>query len=277
MSTDETMQRHQSYGFTYVPYAVFNGRNAGNNYNANSITDNLIQTEFLKKQYFSFSVAGQITGTAPHACSIVVDATAIADYSTGGNVSLFAVIIENDVNYLTAYGVNAKNGKNNYNHVVRKFLTSTGGTVIGNQTAGKINTLKVSYVNDEKHQQYANLRVLVFVQDMSTKEILGAFQSDEHPFQTQTPVTSNVAIRKSVFEIKNRGSAGITISATEDSKISVAWYTMCGVLIDKVTTNYLYKGIHTVPVPQGIAGNGCYLLIVKSGQKKVSAKITITK
>ena len=277
LATNETRDRLKYYGFTYVPYARLNGLSPGGSSSAYSVTDSKIQSEYQKEPVFSFEIVGSITGTDPHTCDITVTATALKDYSSNGGLNLFAIVVENDIDFKTVYGVNAKNGKNDYNHVVRKFLTSTGGTTIGNQDIGKVNTFNFSYENVTKYQNYENLRVIVFIQDMGTKDILGVFETEDHPFQTPTG-NNNLAISNTgnKIAVKQIGQNKLSLFNPAGGEVSVALYTLDGKCIKEYNLKDCCGNV-ILTLPQQMIGTGGFIVTVNNGKETQSKLFVLVK
>ncbi|MBN1982927.1 MAG: Omp28-related outer membrane protein [Chitinivibrionales bacterium] len=230
LTNEDSKKRMEFYGFQYVPYATLNGVSAGNNFNVKAITNQKIQEAYQKPAYLNFSVQGIQTQLNPHACSIAVTIQALADYSSKSSLVLFTAIIEDSINYKTLFGIPAENGRNEYSHVVRKLLPSANGTVIGNLTKGTTIPQKFVYTNEEKTQKHTNLRVVVFVQDMASKDIIGAFQSKSHPFQEPTsvnrkPGTKNRAVDARIVSITPHR---ICFDALRKGLYSVSVYSVSG-------------------------------------------------
>ncbi len=278
MSTDETVERLGFYGFTYVPFATVNGKSAGNNFSAYSITDSKIQTAYQQDPVFDFSVVGAITGTSPRTCDITVTLTALSDYISTQDITLITCIIENDINYQTVYGSAALNGKNDYSHVVRKFLSNTGGTVIGNQSAGDETTNTFAYTNDEQYQDYENLRVLTFVQDMATKEIVGAYQSDVHPFQNPTTINGkNVANEVSTMTVAVVNRNEIILNTKSAGEVTLSFYSPDGRMVRQIPEQFCEAGRNVIAMIDKFLETGCFILSVGSGEKSVLKRILLIK
>ena len=48
---------------------------------------------------------------------------------------------------------------------------------------GKAKTVKVTFTNDEKEMDYKEVRIVAFIQDAKTHEVLGTTVTKEHPFK----------------------------------------------------------------------------------------------
>ena len=113
---------------------------------------------------------------------IKVTATALIDYP-GNDLRLLVAVTENNINHEERYHKKSVNGVNEFNHIIRAFLPDIEGSPIGEQKKGKSNTVKVAFTNDEKEMNYKEVRIVAFIQDSKTHEVLGTAVSKEHPFK----------------------------------------------------------------------------------------------
>lgn len=274
LANKDCQQRKRFYGFTYVPYACFNGRSAGNNFNPNSITDNLINQEFQKAPNFTFSIATRSTSVSPHSCAITVTATALSDYTSQSPISLFAAIIEDSIDYQKVYGQAAKNGKNDYNHVLRKLLPDTTGKNIGNQKAGQNNSAEFTYTNDEKYQNHKNIRVIAFIQDMGSKSILGAFLTQTHPFQDLTPITSGPQTQKVTYlDINRMQGADVFFTLAQNCAIGFSVYNLQGEMMYQAPKRTYLSGVGRITLAGFPRCGGCYILSMSGADIHLATKI----
>ena len=147
------------------------------------INQSLINRLYNREPQFKFDIVSTSTGKGDrHSTSIKVKATALKAY-TGKNLRLFIAITENNIDHEKRYNKKSVNGVNAFNHILRAHVPGPDGILIGPQKAGKVNKLSASFANDDKEINFKEVRVVVFVQDMTTKEVLGAAVTKEHPFK----------------------------------------------------------------------------------------------
>lgn len=176
--------RYNAYKLEGYPCAMMNGKKP----NANSahqsfVTAQRINALYNQPELFKIDIASKSTGSdTAHSAKITVTAKALAD-NPSSELKLFVAITESNINYLERYGKASVNGVNEFNHILRAFLPDMQGTSIGAQTTGKTNTVKVDYANNEKEVNYKEVRIIAFIQDMTTLEVLGAATTTAHPFQ----------------------------------------------------------------------------------------------
>ena len=95
---------------------------------------------------------------------------------------VFIAITENNIDHEKRYNKKAVNGVNNFNHILRAHVPDQDGFLIGSQIKGKVNKIKTSYTNDDKEINYKEVRMVVFIQDVNTKVVLGAAVMNKNPF-----------------------------------------------------------------------------------------------
>lgn len=178
----------QRYAFYPVkggfPSGVVNGKKPlPDSFHILYVNAPLIDKEYNKPAQFKVDITSKSTGKGNvHSADIVVKATALKDYPDK-DVRVFVVVTENNINYKDRYHVLATNGVKNFTHIVRAMLPDSSGTVIGAQSNGKTKKVKVSYTNDDNEINYKEVRVVAFVQDVETKEVLGTALMNESPFK----------------------------------------------------------------------------------------------
>ncbi len=99
--------------------------------------------------------------------------TALKD-NPSKDLRLFVVVTENNIDYKERYHSTTSNGLNTFNHIMRAMLPDTNGIVMSSQTVGKVNKSTISYTNDDKEINFKEVQFIVFVQDIVSKEVLGA-------------------------------------------------------------------------------------------------------
>ncbi len=167
------------------PTAMVNGKKVGMSKNAHlaRVNQQAIDNTHKVPSKFKLDISTEAADkNNPHNIFIKVKATSLVDYPTK-DLKVFVVVTEDNINYLERYKTKAANGIENFSHIIRAMLPDTGATSIGAQKAGKVNNVKVSYVNDDKAVDSKQVRIIAFVQDMNTREVLGTTVTTETPFK----------------------------------------------------------------------------------------------
>ena len=61
---------------------------------------------------------------------------------------------KNNINYKERYHATAVNGLTVFNHIARMLLPDSSGAIVKASAAGKSETIKVSFTNDDKEINY---------------------------------------------------------------------------------------------------------------------------
>lgn len=266
MSTEDGLSRSAFYGFTYVPFATLNGKGSS----ASSIKSSNINTEFNKDNYFDFKIKSVMTNSSPHTCSTAVTVTSLTNYSSN-NVVLMAAIIEKDVDYFQTYKEVAKNGKNDYSHVLRSYLSATSGEILESTSEGSVETFTFTYTNNETYQNYENLRIIVYAQDRSSKEVLGAYQMEDHPFQELTLSSQKFPTDDPIITISR--DCTLTYYSPNSGLLSMKLFSLNG----KCLLSYnkkIKEGINKISLDNRSLKKGMYLLTI-NGVKSKNVKLIL--
>jgi hypothetical protein len=177
-------EKYTYYDVKGYPSAIINGTMPGPNITHISYLNDFLIDKFYKKEpLFKFDISST-SGMKEknHNATIKIKATSLKNIDSK-DLRLYAVVTENNINYEERYHSKAINGLNEFDNIMRTFLPGREGTEIGEQTAGKENLVKVVYTNDDKEINYKEVRIVVFIQDVKTKEVLGATVTDKSPFK----------------------------------------------------------------------------------------------
>lgn len=162
--TLESGARFNYYGLSAIPYMMLDG---GWNGNANSLTSTILNQFYDKPAYAMASVDYAIAGTT---VDVNATFTPFLNYDAG-QLSAYLVITEKRTTR------NARtNGERVFYDVMKKMLPNQYGTSLPALTRSQPYTLHEQYTfpatNDVEH--FDSLRVVLFVQNLITKEVLQA-------------------------------------------------------------------------------------------------------
>ena len=167
------------------PTVMVNGKRPGGGKSAHMarVNQQVINTTYNVPPQFKLEISSEATDkNNPHSISIKVKATSLIN-NPSKDLKVFVAVTENNINYFERYHAKTPNGIEKFNHIIRAMLPDTGATAIGVQKIGKVNQIKVSYINDDKAIDFKEVRLVAFVQDMNTREILGTVVTTENPFK----------------------------------------------------------------------------------------------
>jgi len=176
--------RYGLYDLTGFPSAAVNGKKpSATSGHLSYVNQSLIDKLHNTPRQFEIVIASKAENKGSnHSTKLTVTATALKDYP-GDDLRLMVVATENNINHLERYNKKAVNGVNEFNHIVRAFIPNKEGTPIGEQINGKVNNVKLTFNNDDKEINFKEVRIVAFIQDIKTKEILGSAITSEHPFK----------------------------------------------------------------------------------------------
>lgn len=242
----DTEARKSFYGITYVPFGALGGKGAGgSNFDAYKITDAAVSKEASKDAVVEITATGsEIAGSSPRKSKIVVTVKNLKDLPA--NVNLMIAISEDNIDYQKVFGKPAENGVKIFHTVFRQFVTSTDGEKITNTSQGSSFVIEKEFTLDAQKMNFENLRIVAFVQDQQSKEILGAFQSEEHPFQTGTNLVKGNVFKSEMKSVVTSNT--LNYSITNSGMYSVNIYTLNG---RKITLydGFLSKGVKAFTLP----------------------------
>lgn len=182
------------YHFTYEGNGVLNGNSVTTT--PSSFTASQINALLAKTPPVDISVVTESSGPQSRECTIKV--TVKPRVSVPSGHKLFVAIVENTVAVQEEWGVaNLKNGQKVVNNILRKFLPDGQGTVLDIAGLGA-KTFSFTYkANDEKQKtDPLDTRIVVFIQNTTTREVIDGFKSEGHPFVTSVSL-KNIQLKSS--------------------------------------------------------------------------------
>ena len=177
-------KRYGLYDLSGFPSAAANGmKPLPTSGHLSYINQSLINKLYNTTPQFKINISSNSANKdSTHITKIKVTTTALKDIP-GKDLRLLIAITENNINHEKRYHAKSVNGVNEFNHILRSFLPDIEGSPIGDQKKGKTKTVKVTFTNDEKEMDYKEVRIVAFIQDAKTHEVLGTTVTKEHPFK----------------------------------------------------------------------------------------------
>jgi hypothetical protein len=175
--------RYAQYDIAGFPGAAVNGKKpTPSSGHLTYVNQPLIDKLYDTPPQFKFNIKCKPNNKGnAHSSTITVTATALKD-NPSQDLKLLIVATENNIDHTKRYGAKSTNGLNNFNHIVRAFLPDKEGSDIGDQKAGKTNTVKVTFNNDDKEINFKEVRIVAFIQDAKTHEVFGCDVTNDNPF-----------------------------------------------------------------------------------------------
>jgi hypothetical protein len=267
------------YNVTGVPNSVmdgnfYNGSPGGVN-QTNINTRNSAAPGVITK--VSYTVRDNV---APMNDSMIVTATVKATSQVPAGYILHTVAIEREIEFASAPGTN---GEKKFESVMKKMLPTASGTTLPAIAAGDSvsYTYKFSLVRANGTDVYYNLgqaSAVAFVQNNSTKEVLGASYDEPRPWLAVARATGQKAVRMKAGTDLTFDFAA-TSKTTVDQKIK-AKATITGLpagwTTSIVSDGITYTETDSIPLPANSTKN---IQLVVSGpndavlNKKVAIKV----
>lgn len=247
LAISKAQQRSSYYGFTYVPFATLNGSGKS----AYGITSSSVESALAKSPECEIRFNSYKRDEENIECAIEVIISPTA--ATIDNAVLVVAVVEDSVDYRELFGQSAKNGKNDYNHVLRDYLTPVTGLELGTLSKEEYHQFTYRRGSLEKYQ---NLRVVAFLQDKTSKEVIGVERSAKHPYQSG--IANWHVIKKDSKELLFSDGA-LTFNLETAGALSCEVLQANGRSVFS-RSEVLDAGAHSIPLPTNSLAPGCYVL-----------------
>lgn len=160
------------YGINGVPHSILDG----NQYRAGSAAfSGQMQGRLNQRLLMSPPYALSLSDFGLRSDSLFVNvvATSLDSLQTSADLKLFVVVVEDLVQKSSYAASPGANSLTSYSFVMRKILPQSGGYSLMNKGMGESDSLNLIW-RLQKIKSVSQLRVVVFVQNMTTKEIYQA-------------------------------------------------------------------------------------------------------
>ena len=267
-NTIESDARVSYYGVAGVPYSIVDGsyyENASSAFLPQITT--IINTRKVEAPLYNIMASNTVLNNGMLNGEFVF--TSNTSSNTTDSLVAYIVLVEKNV-LKSAYAASpGNNTETEYGYVMRKMLPNSNGTVLINKLINESDTISFSTLlsNVKKLEE---LRIVAFVQNVSTKEVYNAFLSNP-----QITNVNDVSKAKSVFKIyPNPLSSSFTIDGENNE------------IIKSITISNLYGEIVSQHVPNDARSStslnvnispGAYLMEVAGSKTKFIERIIITK
>jgi hypothetical protein len=263
-STTQSVNRRLYYNINSIPRMEIDGQWDGN---AASLTVPIFNSYQQLPAFMDITI-----GNVYYAGNNVVVAAQINPWINyvGNNFSYHIVVVEKQ----TVNNVGS-NGETSFENVMMKMVPNENGTAVSSlQQANPINinqTINMAGTNVEEMQ---DLRVVIFVQDNTTKEILQSAWSD-------VPVGINENNPESAIRavFPNPANTQVSMTFNMDNAQTVNW-TMTNIVGQQVTgaSNVAANaGQNTININTADLAEGIYFLNLQVGDRMYTERVVITK
>lgn len=238
----ESDARVSFYGSFGVPYSFLDGNYYRNN-SANLVNsiDNAVNTRNALNA--SYAISKNNLSVSNRVITGSFNFKSLQNNSTE-NLAAFIVVVEKRVEKSDYKASPGKNSETYYSYVMRKFMTDVNGFTLTNKLTNEVNTVDFTWTI-ENFKDVQELRVIAFVQNLSTKEIYQSMQFN--PFETSTGVEENV-LQNNFKMYPNPSFQTVHVESKDYSNYNLLVYDALGkvILNEQVYTNtYSFNNLST--------------------------------
>ena len=261
----ESVNRRLYYGINSIPRMEIDGQW---DLNAASLTVPVFNSYQQQPAFMEIGItSAYYSGTN---VAVVGQIKPLINYS-GNNYSYHVVVIEN----ITTGNV-ATNGETSFNNVMMNMNPTETGTAVTSLTAGSPINLNVTVpMAGTNVEQMGDLKVVIFVQDNDTKEVLQSAWLDVLP-NSVADLDANGNGISNVYP--NPASDNVTMEYTVAESQPVTW-TMTNTLGEVVRTGVnqsANQGANQVSVETADLANGVYFMNLTTNEGVFTQRIVIS-
>ncbi len=255
------------YGVSGFPHAWMNGTYYGS---PNSINQSKINDELSEPAWWDIDIE-QSLNEAGDELAVSVTFTALRDFQESADsfLSAYVVVTEDEVNYATPPGYN---GELDFYWVMRNMLTGSNGSLLDQQVEGQTTTLNYTYAIDEAMLNPERLRVVAFVQTMTTGEVhqAGVYREAE-PSAIQEINLSPLTLQPTITD----QLLSLSFSLLKPETLSLEIYNIRGQLREELSRESYSPGFHQQSFVLGDLAPGVYFAVLRGGSESRTARFII--
>lgn len=265
-TTSEGNVRRTLYGVNSIPNMQVDG---GWNGNASSYTTALFDQFAAKPSFIKIEATHVINFKK---VTVDVKVTPLADYNNA-NIKVFVAILEK-----TTFKNVKSNGETQFHHVLKKMLPDASGTPLGNVTKGNAKTFPtMTYVipgnfrlpidgqtaniinlnTENSIEELQDCEVVVFIQDLVTKEVFQAANSVGTVLSVDDISNSNSGIEL-YPNPANGGISTVRFSLNSTDNVKIAIYNALGQLVETIDSSLLVEGSNSLSINTANYAKGMY-------------------
>lgn len=281
--TAEGGLRRNYYGINSIPRVEIDGGFDGN---GNNVTQAILDDAANIPSFVTLDAEFERSGTMGESISIDVQITPVADITSNDLVLYMAIYEDRTVNNV------ASNGETEFFNVMKKMVPDEGGIPISALTNGTVvnqsgsytfqgqyrlpaNALSpINHTTEHSVENFANLEVVVWLQDLSTKEV---FQS---AYATDVTMVSNAperitGLQAVAYPNPNSGLFNLKVNSEEVGALDIQVMNSLGQIVVRERTDVLNSGEHVFPLDISGLESGLYFYEVKAGEQSVTGKVIL--
>lgn len=247
--TAKSVARRGFYGVNSIPRMEIDGQW---DVNAASLTKSIVESYQNEPSFVGIDILGaRIAGPI---VAIEADITPYANLS--GNLKYHVVITEKETDQNTG-----TNGETEFYHVMMDMLPSENGSNLSSLSSGNVTNIRLSTpMSIANVEQLNDLKVVIFVQDMTSKKILqsewmdislSSVGVDENDVITSLNLYPNPSNGNVTIDYASASQSDLTINVINTLGATVYTSTIAGnegTLKKNIDLSHLTKGIYMVNV-----------------------------
>lgn len=265
--TAESGARFNYYGLNAIPYMMLDG---GWQDNSNSLTSAILNQYQSKPSVMR--VGGEYTLTGGNTVTVSAFVRPFLNFPAGRLVAHMLITERSTV-------LNARtNGETVFHDVMKKMLPNQSGTVLPAVTSGQRFALSQSFnvstlPTSQAVERFDSLRVVVFVQDVVTKEVYqGEYMTLRNALAARTPQAGTV------FQLAPNPASGRTslfVNLNGPEKVSVEVLDVVGRKVLSLPALQLSAGTKELPLNLAREAAGVYTVRLTTSAGVRTQKLTL--
>lgn len=178
-----------------------------------------------------------------------------------GSIRIYCALVENPT-----HNNASSNGETSFHYVEQKMIPTGNGTVLTDLTAGSFTPFNLTYnTSSNTHiEDINNLRAIVWLQNVSTKEIYqSAVATIPNGVQNLNTTSSGII---SVFPMPVNNFATVEYQLQQNSNVSFTVLDVLGREVKSFSENENGFGLHQNDLDLSDLENGSYFLVMKTNE-----------
>ncbi|MBI1193171.1 MAG: Omp28-related outer membrane protein [Bacteroidetes bacterium] len=258
------------YGVYSFPQVWINGEYYGT---PGTINQSKIDDELSEPAWWSLDISQELNETQDQ-LSVSVSFEALRDFQESSDNFLRAhvVVIEEEVNYTSPPGYNSER---DFYWVMRNMLTGSSGSILGKQFEGDITTLDYTYDIDLSEIDPTRLKVVAFVQSMTTKEVhqAGLYREAAPSGLDQSSALGSLELSPTLVD----RTLSLAFSLEQPETLALQVYDLNGRLVETLNNAWYTAGTHQQTYVLGDYAPGVYFAVIRSSNDSRTERFVVAR
>jgi hypothetical protein len=205
--------------------------------------------------------------------NVNVDLTPYFDKQTSDQFKLYVAVIENKTTK------NARtNGETEFHYVEQKMLPNGVGTLLTELVNNQLQNKKFSYTFSTSNvEEFDDLSVVVFVQEVTSKTILGTAWATVEPVSVDEKTTNDGNGIIALFPNPSVENIFLRYTLRNSQAVSIDLFNIDGQKISSINKSTLSDGVYTETINTNNLVNGSYMIKLSIGDQTYSKMFVVNK